>query len=271
LTEEHKGYRTEPYPPMRRFAVDAGWRARRRHIIHGLLELDVTVAREHIRNHRAQTGERLSFTAFVINCLARAAKSNDHVHAVLNWRNQLVIFDDVNVNTMVEVKSGDIKVAMPYIIEAADKKTYRQIHDEIRSVQAQPAQTQELRFMRWFLVLPGFLRRTFYGLVTKNPNLLRRYTASVLVTAVGMFGSGAGWGIPAASFSLTVTLGGIAKKPGVVADQIAIREYLHVTLSFDHDIIDGAPAARFAEEFRTLIEIGYGLVDAAEMPDTAAP
>lgn len=270
MTEEYKGYRTEPYPAMRRFAVDAGWRARRRHIIHGLLELDVTTAREQIRNHRAQTGETLSFTAFVITCLAQAAKSNDHVHAVLNWRNQLVIFDDVNVNTMVEVKAGDIKVAMPYIIEAADKKTYRQIHDEIRAVQAKPAQTQELRFMRWFLVLPGFLRRAFYAAVTKSPNLLRRYTASVLVTAVGMFGSGAGWGIPAASFSLTVTLGSITRKPGVVADQIQIREYLHATLSFDHDIIDGAPAARFAEEFRTLIESGYGLVSVTE-PGAAEP
>jgi hypothetical protein len=125
--------------------------------------------------------------------------------------------------------------------------------------------------MGWFLHLPGFLRRAFYRLVTKNPNLLRRYTASVLVTAVGMFGSGAGWGIPAASFSLTVTLGSVSKKPGVVEDQIVIREYLHVTLSFDHDIIDGAPVARFAEEFRTLIESGYWLVDVAAVPDRATP
>jgi pyruvate/2-oxoglutarate dehydrogenase complex dihydrolipoamide acyltransferase (E2) component len=32
-----------------------------------------------------------------------------------------------------------------------------------------------------------------------------------------------------------------------------------VTLSFDHDIIDGAPAARFVSRFRELIASGYGI------------
>ena len=34
---------------------------------------------------------------------------------------------------------------------------------------------------------------------------------------------------------------------------------LNLTLGFDHDIVDGAPAARFAEWLRGLIESGYGL------------
>ena len=38
-------------------------------------------------------------------------------------------------------------------------------------------------------------------------------------------------------------------------------ERLSITVSFDHDIIDGAPAARFTERFKDLIELGYGLVD----------
>lgn len=43
--------------------------------------------------------------------------------------------------------------------------------------------------------------------------------------------------------------------------QIAIREYLSVTMSCDRDIIDGAPAARFAERLKELVESGYGLCD----------
>ncbi len=57
-----------------------------------------------------------------------------------------------------------------------------------------------------------------------------------------------------------VTLGGIAKKPGVVDDQITVREYLHLTISVDHDVVDGAPIARFGNELMTLIEQGYGLL-----------
>ena len=81
------------------------------------------------------------------------------------------------------------------------------------------------------------------------------------MTAVGMFGEGGGWGIPLASHTLNITLGGIAEKPGVVDGRIEIREYLSLTVTFDHDIIDGVPAARFAERFKDLIEAGYGLME----------
>ncbi len=36
---------------------------------------------------------------------------------------------------------------------------------------------------------------------------------------------------------------------------------LSVTVSFDHDIVDGAPAARFTSQLKSLIESGYGLVE----------
>ena len=61
--------------------------------------------------------------------------------------------------------------------------------------------------------------------------------------------------------SLQLTLGGIGEKPGVVNHQIEVREYLSVTISFDHDVIDGAPAARFTQRLKKLIENGYGLGD----------
>ena len=259
LTKVRDGYTIEPFPIMRRFSLDAGRLGRKKHIIHGLLEVDVTKARQYISEHGARTGERLSFTAFVIACLSRAVGTNPHVHAYLDWRNRLVIFDDVNVNTMIEVEANGRKVVKPHIIEAANRKTLREIHDEIRAAQAKPGKTQEMQFMRWFLYLPGFVRRLFYWLVQKNPQLMRQYSSSVLVTAVGMFGRGTGWGIPMPNFTLTVTLGGIAEKPGVVEGRIEIREYLCVTISFDHDIVDGAPAARFAQRFRELVESGYGL------------
>ncbi len=259
--KKRDGYTVESFPRMRRFAIDAGRLGRRRHIVHGLLELDVTDVRRHIREHKIETGETLSFTAFVIACLAKAVDANKQVHAHLNLWNQLVIFDDVNVNTMVEIQSesGGTKIPIPHIIKAANKRTFREIHDEIRATQAKPARSEEFKFMRWFLLLPWFVRRFFYWIVTKNPHLMRDYTSSVLVTAVGMFGKGGGWGIPVASFSLTVTLGGIAEKPGVVDGRVEVREYLDVTLSFDHDVIDGAPAARFARQFSELVESGYGL------------
>ena len=34
---------------------------------------------------------------------------------------------------------------------------------------------------------------------------------------------------------------------------------LHTTILFDHDIIDGAPAARFSVTLKDLIEKGFGI------------
>jgi hypothetical protein len=42
------------------------------HWMYGLLEVDVTVPRQLIAGHEARTGEALSFTGFLVYCLARA-------------------------------------------------------------------------------------------------------------------------------------------------------------------------------------------------------
>ncbi len=271
MTQTSKPHQVLPFSKMRRFALDAGWLSRRKHIIHGLLEVDVTEAREFIRDHEARTGEDLSFTAFIITCLGKAVDMDKRLQAYLNWRKQLVIFDDVNVNIMIEVDMDGRKVPMPRILKAVNKRTFRDIHREIREVQARPERSVESKSMRWLLLLPAWLRHAFYWTVMHFPRLFRKYSSSVLVTAVGMFGQGAGWGIPAATFTLTVTLGGMALRPAVVDGQVAIREYLSMTLSFDHDIVDGAPAARFTQHFKELIESGYGLVRGEGRIDSGQP
>jgi pyruvate/2-oxoglutarate dehydrogenase complex dihydrolipoamide acyltransferase (E2) component len=254
-----KPYRIEPIPKVRRFSLDAGYLGRRRHIIHGLIEVDVTLARSILSAHRARTGERLSFTAYVIACLSKALESNHHLRAHRTWRERLLMFDDLNITAMIEAERKGKRFPMPHVFEAVNTKSYLEVHEELRAAQLSPEATGEARFMRWFLVLPAFLRHWFYRIITRMPQLLPAYSSSVMVTAVGMFGSGGGWGVPVANFTLTVTVGGLSEKPGVHDGEIAIREYLDLTVSIDHDIVDGAPAARFVQEFRELLESGFGL------------
>ena len=89
----------------------------------------------------------------------------------------------------------------------------------------------------------------------------KKNMGTVGLSAVGMFEKGAGWGIPPATPTLWITEGGIGEKPVLVAGQLALRDYLSLTISFNHDIIDGAPAARFIQRLKELIESGYGLED----------
>jgi 2-oxoacid dehydrogenases acyltransferase (catalytic domain) len=75
------------------------------------------------------------------------------------------------------------------------------------------------------------------------------------VTAVGMFGGGGGFGLtPLALMSLDVVVGGMSPRPCVIDGQVTARDVLHLTVGIDHNVVDGAPAARFAAEFRELLE-----------------
>lgn len=252
-------FRLEPFPAARNPVVDAGRLGSRRHLIHGLMELDVTTAREYLRTHKVQTGESLSFTGFLVSCWARAVETDKSVQAYRNWRNQLVIFDDVDVVILIETQLGG--VALPHILRAANRKTFRQIHDEIRSVQSDPSRSAQTGpLIQWGSRAPVLLRDLFYWALRSNPRWLKKYSGTTTVTSVGMFGTGSGWGLGFMPWhTLGLTVGGIAEKPGVINGTIAIREYLCLTLSVDHDIVDGAPAARLAHEFRALVESGHGL------------
>jgi len=124
------------------------------------------------------------------------------------------------------------------------------------------------RFLPIMLFIPFLWAFGWIG--RRHPRLWKEYMGTVGITAVGMFGKGAGWGIPAAMPTpLTVTVGGIGQKPALVDGQIAIRESLSLTISFDHDIVDGAPAARFTERLKELMESGYGLVDSTVALESA--
>jgi pyruvate/2-oxoglutarate dehydrogenase complex dihydrolipoamide acyltransferase (E2) component len=111
------------------------------------------------------------------------------------------------------------------------------------------------------MFLPGFARSWVWRIGCRFPHLVKRVGGTVSVTAVGMFGGGGGWGIGIGSHTTGLTLGGISRRAVVVDGGIEPREILDVTLSFDHDIVDGAPAARFASRLRNLVESAEGLAE----------
>jgi pyruvate/2-oxoglutarate dehydrogenase complex dihydrolipoamide acyltransferase (E2) component len=262
MNQQHVDYQVVPYPKMRRSMAAMFRSVQHKPMIHGLLEVDVTRARAHLKEHKATSGESLSFTAFLIACLAKAVDEHKSVQACRQGSKRLILFDEVDVYTPVEHEVAGQKLILPSIIRAANRKTVREIHHEIRAAQVQDVTKDLKRFQS----LPTFLfkpyLRIFIWIGRMHPQLWKKNVGTVGITAVGMFGDGAGWGIPIAPPTpLMVTVGGIGEKPGIVDGHIAIREYLSLTISFDHDIIDGAPAARFTQRLKELIESGYGLFD----------
>jgi pyruvate/2-oxoglutarate dehydrogenase complex dihydrolipoamide acyltransferase (E2) component len=288
-------YELVPYPKIRRVLSAMLSTVQRKHMMHGLVEMDVTKAHQYMHEYKDRTGESLSFTAFIVTCLARAVDENKSVHAYLKGRNQLVLYDDVDVTVQVERKGGGQKISalstpdagsfqqhghkndndrqktrvdtmFPHIIRAANKKTFWEIHREIRAAQEEKVETTlKFKTLKWTAMLPTlmivFIWRLLWWMICRYPRLQKKYGGTVGITAVGMFGKGSGWGIPTAAHTLDITLGGIGEKAVRVDGQVEFREYLSMTISVDHDIIDGAPATRFALRLKELIESGFGLID----------
>ena len=233
-----------------------------------MLEVDVTVARQYIEAYKARTGERLSFTGYLAYCLARAVAEDKSVQAYLKNGRQLLVFEDVDVGMMIEHQFGATRAPIGYVLRRADQKSFMQIHQEIRAVQngPVPASSEMPSWLRLLEYLPGPLQNLLKGLVqmARDSNPAGTWVAmagTVGITAVGMFGKGIGWGLAPCGHTLSLIVGGIARHPAVVGERIEPREILCLTVVFDHEIVDGAPAARFVRRLVELIESGYGLVE----------
>ncbi len=252
-------YEAVPFPRVRQPIVDALHEARKSSVVHALVEFDITDARSKVKEFRRASGKPLSFTAFLVFCLARAIDENKMVHAYRRG-GKLILFNDVDVAVDIERDIADEGKApiYPHVIRAANRKSLSQIQVEISTAK----QEESSRITRWtdrYWLLPGFARWLLWRSWLGSAYWRGKLTGTVGLSALGMFGAGAGWGIPISTYTTGITVGGISEKPSAVKGEIAVRQYLNLTASFDHDIIDGAPAARFLQRFKEMVEGGHGL------------
>src|SRR5579864_1724842 len=90
-------YQVVPNPKIRRWFAAAFRSAQHTPIMHGLIEVDVTRARAFLREQKANSGESLSFTAFLIACLAKAVEEHKAVQAFRLGSKRLILFEEVDV------------------------------------------------------------------------------------------------------------------------------------------------------------------------------
>jgi pyruvate/2-oxoglutarate dehydrogenase complex dihydrolipoamide acyltransferase (E2) component len=266
MDKKAASYRTVDLPPGRRIWVNTLELSWPTHTIFGLLEVDVTLPRRLIAEHKARTGETLSFAGLLTYCLSRAVDEDKSIQARRKGERHLAMWDDVDVGLMVERPVGEKRALMGHVVRAANRKTYREIHDEIRKVQSEPVPPGR-GMPKWFrsiMLAPWPFSRLVIALLRLNarhdPAIPVSMGGTVEITSVGLFGGGhSGWGLSPTFQSLGLVVGGIAWKPAVVEGRIEPREILNLTVSFDHDIVDGGPATRFVRRLVELIESAAGL------------
>lgn len=250
-------YKIQDFPKIRYATVDLLKAAKRKNMIHSLIEVDITNARNNLRMMKKNRKNYLSFTGYIIYCVSKAVDKNKIMHAYRNRKNQLVLFDDVDVSTTIERKVNNNNEVVPVIIRGANHKTVAEISEEIKKEKEKDVKEAEVfGSMNLFLAIPSFIRQRVFRLLDKSPRLMKKKAGTIMVTSANMIGSGAGWGIPIATHTLNVTIGGIVDRIVKQNNQYITKQHLCLTFSFDHNIIDGAPAARFIRNIKKTIENG---------------
>ncbi|HET8637037.1 MAG TPA: 2-oxoglutarate dehydrogenase, E2 component, dihydrolipoamide succinyltransferase, partial [Acidobacteriaceae bacterium] len=127
--------------------------------------------------------------------------------------------------------------------------------------------------LEWGLIVPVIKQaeeKNFLGIARAIADLAERARGKKLkpdevgsgtftITNPGIFGEQFGTPIINQPESAIMGVGGLFKEPAVVTgadgtDSIAIRSFLHLTLGFDHRIIDGADAGKFMAEVKKYLE-----------------
>jgi len=249
------GYKIIPLTFNRKAVIASATVTKEKNTFHCITEVDVSVPRKVINEYFQQTGIKLSFTAYIVTCLARVIKDHPLLNSFIKGNKQIIL-DDVTVSVLIEREIKGEKVPEPVAISNAQTKTYLQINNEIRTAQNQEGQQLgNLSKMTWIRFIPGFLFRTFIRIADRNIKMGIRY-GKVAVTAVGMFNKGSVWFMPHGSPTLVITVGGINNKLVKEGDKITEKEHLCLTASFNHDTVDGAPASRFMNQFIDTIKSG---------------
>jgi len=262
-------YKEILYPKTRIATLDVCEIGRKKHHIKALLEFDITESRKAIKNYRHISKSRISFTAWLIKTISKTIEEFPSAHAYLKNKRKAIIFDDIDISITVEREHAGELVPLPYVIRQTNKKDILEISNEIFEAKNQKVSNEDIvlgqkksKFStNLYCSFPGFLRRFIWRYFLMYPKVAKKNMGSVLITSVGMMGKINGWFIHTSVHPISFGVGSIIKRPVVIDDKIEIREILNMTVLIDHDVMDGAPMARFITKLSKNIESGLGLTD----------
>ncbi len=232
----------------------------KKHHISALLEFDVTDIRKKLSEKR-RSGINISFNAWIIKAISNALENHKEACSFLLGGKKLIIFEDINVSTIVEKEINGNRVPMPMVIEKSNRKTAEEISAEIDNSKNVVLKNEDIvlnrrseKYENLYYMMPAFARRFFWRYLLSHPKTAFRKMGNVSVTSLGAAGKINGWFIHKAIHPISFGIGSVLRKPAVVKDEIQIRDILNMTILFDHDVIDGAPMVRFLKDLTAFIE-----------------
>ncbi|MDC7222926.1 MAG: 2-oxo acid dehydrogenase subunit E2 [Spirochaetales bacterium] len=230
--------------------------------IHFITEVDVTKAMACLEELK-KAGTPVSVTSFLTKAFAQTVTKYRWMNSFIA-RGKQIFLEDIIISILMEREIEGVSVPEPMVIHDVERKTPLEIGEEIKSAQSRSEQGNSLGDLskaRYLNFIPPWLLKTFVRLADRNINMGIKY-GKLAITSVGMFSSKPLWVVPHGSATILLSVGTIT------ADrQEEGRRILHLTASFDHDVIDGAPAARFMEDLCNEMESASCLSPGAHLPE----
>jgi pyruvate dehydrogenase E2 component (dihydrolipoamide acetyltransferase) len=184
-----------------------------------VMEVDASKAKEiHEKLH-------VSYTAIIVEAVAKALREHPMLNSTLEG-DKIKIFEDINVGVAVATEQG---LVVP-VIHNADRKSLKEIDTVINDL------TEKAR----------------NGKLSKEEISGGTFT----ITNLGMYGVEFFTPIINPPEAAILGVGKIKEKPVVINGKVQTKPFILLNLSYDHRIIDGAPAAEFLGKVKEKIEKG---------------
>lgn len=177
---------------------------------------------------QAETGAKLSYNALLVALVARALRDHPYMNVRLTDEG-IEHLPQIHLGLAVDTERG---LLVP-VVRDAGTKTLLEIQQDIQ----------------------GLVERALAG--RSLPDDLSGGTFTL--TNLGAFEIDAFTPIINPPESAILGVGRIVAKPVAVDRQVVVRDMMVLSLSFDHRLIDGAPAARFLQRVKQLVERPFAL------------
>lgn len=224
----HPGDQRLTLSPLRR-SIAHRMAQSKREIPHayGVIEVDMTALvrwrEKHKEAWRAREGVNVTYTAFFVRAAVEALKAFPIVNS--SWSDDgVIVRKAINIGIGIALDDGLIVA----VLKQADQKRLAALAKELDSLGRKAREGK--------LALDDVQGGTF------------------TITNPGVFGSI--WSMPiiVPGQAAILATDAIVKRPVVRDDAIAVRDIMHLGLSFDHRIFDGAVADQFLQRLRQKLE-----------------
>jgi pyruvate dehydrogenase E2 component (dihydrolipoamide acetyltransferase) len=185
-------------------------------------EADATELGE-LRQRLLRDGIEVSYNDLLLYILGRALRDHPQLNASLE-EDRIKVWRQIHIGLAVDTDRG---LLVP-VVRDVDRKGLGQLAGATQSL----------------------VERARAGQCT--PEELRG--ATFTLTNLGMFGIDSFTPIINLPECAVLGVGRIKKRPAVVGDQVVVRQMVWLSLTFDHRLVDGAPAARFLQRVVQMIE-----------------